>query len=273
MNAVAQDALQLADGHEFASIEAERLNRALGASRAGERRDRLVRMIYAGVVAGAINDHDATALQATVDGLQAAARKARAHGPRELKFAPRRRPRSPDRQSSLDRRRMLAGAAAMPPNMRCVYTQGESAAIAVILGEIKRQGVCDLPIDAIAALAGCSRSTTQNALRVARRLAHLRVTERPQRGAKSLTNIVEIVSPELRAWVARGPLAHRATGLKTSTAIKKLSSTKSKYKKILSESSDRRGFTGSSASPGRFAPSQRRSSTGRVGHTNEEFAT
>jgi hypothetical protein len=230
-------------------------------------------MIYAGVVAGAINDRDATALQATVDGLQAAARKARAHGPPELKFAPRRRPRSHDRQASQDRRRMLAGAAAMPPNMRGAYTQGESAAIAVILGEIKRQGVCDLPIDAIAALAGVARSTIQNALRVARRLAHLRVTERRQRGAKNLPNLIEIASPELRAWVARGPSAHRATGFKTSTAVKNLSSTKSKYKKILSERSDRRGFTGSSAPPGRFAASQRRSSTGRVERTNEEFDT
>jgi hypothetical protein len=46
-----------------------------------------------------------------------------------------------------------------------------------------------LPIDKIAALAGVSRSTVQNALREARRVGLCRSDGARRRGAKSLTNV------------------------------------------------------------------------------------
>ena len=47
----------------------------------------------------------------------------------------------------------------------------------------------------IAALAGVSRSTTQNALRAARRLGLIEVKERRRRGLPSLTNVIKVIRP------------------------------------------------------------------------------
>jgi len=66
-----------------------------------------------------------------------------------------------------------------------------------------------MPLDKIAALAGVSRSTTQNALREARRLGLVTVTERRRRGAKSLTNVIEVVSTEWAAWLKLGSKEYR----------------------------------------------------------------
>lgn len=120
-------------------------------------------------------------------------------------LTPRQRPRSPDRRASRDRRRMLGGSSALPDNLRHHYTEGQRSVLCVIAGEIKRRGRCDLPIDKIAALAGVCRTTVQTTLHEARRLCHIKITERPRAGRKSLTNIVEIISPEWRVWLRRGP--------------------------------------------------------------------
>ncbi len=79
------------------------------------------------------------------------------------KFTLRRCQRSPDREASRTRRRMLARDGRMPPGVRAHYTEGEAAALTIIAGEVKRQGQCDFPIDKVAALAGVSRTTVQNA--------------------------------------------------------------------------------------------------------------
>jgi hypothetical protein len=82
---------------------------------------------------------------------------------------------------------------------------------------VKHHGVCDLPIDQIAALAGVCRSTVQNTLHKARDEDHhhIKVTARPRPGRKNLPNLIEIVSPEWRTWIRRGPTAHRPIGSKT----------------------------------------------------------
>lgn len=123
---------------------------------------------------------------------------------------------------------MLGGSSALPDNLRCFYTEGQRAVLCIIAGEVKRQGVCDMPIDKIAALAGVCRTTVQNALHEARRLGHVKITERPQRGRKSLTNLVEIISPEWRAWIKRGPSAARLIGSKP---VNLVSTTRSKEEK------------------------------------------
>jgi len=56
------------------------------------------------------------------------------------------------------------------------------------------RGACVLPVDAIAALAGCSRTSVKNALRQAKLLGLILVKERRIPGRKSLTNIVTIIS-------------------------------------------------------------------------------
>ncbi len=141
------------------------------------------------------------------------------------RFVPRQRQRSPDRKASRDRRRMLGGSSALPDSLRQYYTEGQRAVLCIVVGEIKqRHGVCDLPIDKIAALAGVCRTTVQTTIHEARRLGHLKITERPIPGRKHLPNVVEIVSAEWRALIRRAPSAARRIG---SNSVKMVSTTKS----------------------------------------------
>lgn len=152
------------------------------------------------------------------------------------RFLPRQYQRSPDRKASRDRRRMLGGSSALPDSLRHHYTEGQRSVLCIVAGEIKRQGVCDMPIDKIAALAGVCRTTVQTAMHEARRLGHIKITERPVPGRKNMSNLVEVVSREWLAWIKRGPSAARGIG---SNPVKIVSPTKSvglsKSKKRLSK--------------------------------------
>jgi hypothetical protein len=139
------------------------------------------------------------------------------------RFTPRQRQRSPDREASRHRRRRLGGSSALPDSLRHHYTEGQRAVLCVVAGEVKRHGICDWPIDKIGAVAGVCRTTVQTALHEARRLGHLKITERPQRGRKNLPNIIEIVSPKWREWMRRAPSAARMIG---SNSPKMMSPTK-----------------------------------------------
>lgn len=103
----------------------------------------------------------------------------------------------------------------MPASLASLFTESECAVLAVIAGEVKHHGACDLPIDQVAALAGVCRTSVQNALHEARRLGLIKIVYRPQHGRKHLPNVVEIVSAEWRMWIKRGPTAHRPIGSKT----------------------------------------------------------
>ncbi len=121
--------------------------------------------------------------------------------PRRRKGPPRaRRPRSSDREASIRRRRRCSDSGAMPPQIRERFTEGERAAIAVIVREIRRRKFCDLCIDQIAAQSGVCRTVVQNALREAK-LGLMRVQERPRPGQKNLTNIITVICPLWRAWL------------------------------------------------------------------------
>jgi hypothetical protein len=84
------------------------------------------------------------------------------------------------------------------------FTMAELAVLTVIARQCQRAGACTLPIDAIAALAGCSRTTVKNALRQARLLGLILVKERRIPGRKSLTNVVSIISKEWLGWLKIG---------------------------------------------------------------------
>jgi hypothetical protein len=107
----------------------------------------------------------------------------------------------------------------MPDTMRHHFTEGERAAMCIVAGEVKTRGICELSIDEIGDRAGVGRTTVQNAMHEARRLGFLQVTERPQRGAKHLTNVVKIISAEWRAWIRRAPSAARGIGSKSFTNV------------------------------------------------------
>jgi hypothetical protein len=106
----------------------------------------------------------------------------------------------------------LGGSSALPANLRAGYPEGQRGVLCIVAGEVKKHGVCDLPIDKIAALAGVCRTTVQTSMHEARRLGHIKITERPIRGRKNLPNLVHIVSPKWKAWINCGPSAANLIG-------------------------------------------------------------
>ena len=107
------------------------------------------------------------------------------------------------RKAGALRRRQLAASGPMPPAMAANFTTAELAVMRIVLDEIRAKGRCDRSVAEIAARAGCCRTSAQNALRAAVTLGLLRVTERRLSGWRNLTNVIELVSPELRAWIAK----------------------------------------------------------------------
>ena len=114
------------------------------------------------------------------------------------------RPQERKRPDSIARRRRLAASGALPAAMATSFTQGEAAVLTVVAREVKRHRRCELPLDAIAAMAGVCRTLAKEALRRARHLGLIQVTERPRRGQRSDTNSVTIVSAEWMTWLRLG---------------------------------------------------------------------
>ena len=99
----------------------------------------------------------------------------------------------------------------MPAKIAASFTMAELAVLTVIARQCQRAGVCTLHIDAVAALAGCSRTSVKNALRQARLLGLILVKERRIPGMKSLTNIVSVISKEWLGWLKLGIGVKRLT--------------------------------------------------------------
>jgi hypothetical protein len=93
---------------------------------------------------------------------------------------------------------------AVPAKIAAAFTMAELAVLAVMGRQCRRGGTCSLHIDAIAALAGVSRTTVKRAMRQARLLGLVLVKERRIPGRKSLTNVVSVVSREWLAWLKLG---------------------------------------------------------------------
>ena len=124
-----------------------------------------------------------------------------------------RRPRSPERQASVERRRRVASCGALPPDAAGWFTEGQRAALSVVGREAARgRPWCDWSLDRIAALAGVGRTTVRDALRLAERQGLVRVRERRRRGAKSDTNVVSITAKAWWRWLKRGPKGLPAEG-------------------------------------------------------------
>jgi hypothetical protein len=216
----------------LSSAAAATLYDAICVAETGAELDNLSRLAWCGLRDGAISDDDVHRLLQYIHlrrplrhpALSAKPAVSRFAGRLSSRCSPRQRQRSPDRKRSRDRRRMLGGSSALPDNLRHHYTEGQRAVLCIIAGEVKRCGVCDFPIDKIAALAGVCRTTVQTALHEARRLLHVKITERPQLGRKNLPNLIEIIALEWRTWIRRGPSATRRIG---SNSVKMVDPTKS----------------------------------------------
>src|SRR6476646_10582443 len=174
-----------------------------------------------------LSDNEATYLGSCIDRRRGVSRRAVpvALAPlrgRVTKFFPRKPQRSPDREASRGRRRMLGGSSVLPPDLRQLFSEGERAVLCVIASEVKRQGWCDWPIDKIAALAGVCRTMVQNTLRKAKSRGSITVLERKRHGLKNLPNVVRVSCREWLAWLKRGFATSCLIELK---AVKKVSST------------------------------------------------
>jgi hypothetical protein len=90
----------------------------------------------------------------------------------------------------------------LPPSIASRLTQGEIAVLSVEVREIVKHGVCSLPNDAIAGMAGVCETMVKNTRRLTTLLGFTRVIHRPRRGQKSKTNLIYALSAELKAWIA-----------------------------------------------------------------------
>jgi hypothetical protein len=126
-------------------------------------------------------------------------------------FPPRRRPVSPDRLASRDRRRLLACSGPMPPALASRFTTGQLAVLRIVADEVTEKGVCGLCIDAIAARAGVCARLAQAAIRLAEGDGLLTIQERRHQGRRSDPNLIRIISREWQAWMKRA----RRIGCKT----------------------------------------------------------
>lgn len=211
---------------------------------------------------GAVSDDEADFLSQCIAGRRPLRRDAPRSlsqvGSRLSRFRSRQRPRSPDREASRKRRRVLGGSSALPDTLRHHYTEGQRAVLCIVAGEVKRNGRCALPIDQIAALAGVCRTTVQTTMHEARLLGHIRITERPRPGRKNLTNIVEIVSHEWCVWLHRsGSEVRKRIGSRTANLM---SPTKIKERKKRARGSAK-------------APSEGRGPAIRLGRDNPSAQT
>lgn len=103
------------------------------------------------------------------------------------------------------RRRMVAAAGLLPPQIAWRFRPSEQAVLGIIGDRIRTHGLCDLYIEQIGAMAGVSRKTVQNTVRLAVELQILSRELRPVRGRgkKSRTNVLRIVSREWLAWLQK----------------------------------------------------------------------
>ena len=125
--------------------------------------EEIARAIWGACGSGALTGEEAARLDGLARARRAAIASGGAGGGRPAAALVRvpmvRRPRSPDRQASIERRRRVAASGAVPPELAARFTQGQVAVLSVVGREAARgRPVCDWPMDRIAALAGVCRT-------------------------------------------------------------------------------------------------------------------
>lgn len=182
---------------------AEQFSVAAGKARTYRQLEEVSRLLWRAHAEGALSDMAAQAAAEAVEARRAAFRGTNPSAPQSPLHA-RRRPSTPDKAASIARRRRLAASGAVPSRLAAAFTVSELSALTVVAREVQRRGQCALYVDEIAAKAGTCRTVVQAALRLAQAAGLVRVTERRRTGQRSLSNLVEIVSPEWRQWLRLG---------------------------------------------------------------------
>ena len=158
----------------------------------------LAQKVWKSHAAGHLDDDEA---QSLAEQIEARKPKRPAVEPTSFKPVKAKPQRSPDKQASIDRRRELARQSPVPPEHVGKFTTSEHATMTILVGEVRKHGVCGLCMDAIAALAGTCRTVVRNTINKGRDLGLLYRKERRRRGQKSLTNLVRILRPSWQHWL------------------------------------------------------------------------
>lgn len=188
---------------------AQQFHEAVTAARSRAGLDEVGRLAWRALAEGHLNEIDAEAISTAVEARRASMRCMTPEKHARPSTIPtgglaRSHCRSPDRERSIRRRRSWVASGWLPPSIAAQFTPAEAAALAVVAEEVRRNGRCEFPLDRIAAVAGVSRSSVRNALRSARLLGLVTVTERRHQGARSETNVIGIVSAEWLGWLRLG---------------------------------------------------------------------
>lgn len=196
----------------------DQIARAIDAAHGGRHLDEISRLIWRGWGEGQLTEGTAQRLADQLHARRLTLTPPAPYGSpagtahRPSIFPPRRPQRPSCRSKAAERRRRVAASGWAPPRIVARFTTAEQAALAIITDEVRRRGDCRLPVEAIAARAGVSRRSVQNALREAREARLIRVTERPRKGQPHLPNVVEIIATAWRDWVSKRPRRGRDRG-------------------------------------------------------------
>lgn len=162
---------------------------------------------------GKISDEDAVRLSEKVDVRRDNLKKARSEGlapPRD--YYPKRQksersrteaaigPRDPVRWA---RKRRLGDMASIRPEFRDRFTEGERAALYIIMSDWRQHRRCTRSVKEIGDRAGVGPTTVRNALRKASQLGLIRITERRQWRAKNLPNVIVVVHHRQIDWISK----------------------------------------------------------------------
>ena len=152
-----------------------------------------------------------TQLKATPGAAHAATERAGgAPHPRYSIFPPKHRPKSPDRQRSIARRRRLAASGPLPPQLAAQFTTGQLAVLRIIADEVEsRRGNCALTIGELAARAGVCTALARNSIRIAEGLLLITTEFRKRPGKPHLPSVIRIISKPWNAWLIIGPKTKR----------------------------------------------------------------
>jgi len=99
------------------------------------------------------------------------------------------------------RRRRLATRSNLPPNIADQLTFCENALLVILVSDNKTHGRCERSVKEKADIAGMSKSSVRAAERLFVERGWIKKTPRPHKDRKSDTNIITIISPELRLWI------------------------------------------------------------------------
>ena len=179
--------------------------------------DQAAAMVWEGHALGAIDDDEAASLLEFVQ----FSRRLPAALERSI-FPARKNQVSPDREASKIRRRKLASAGGLPPELAAHFTTGELAVVTLIGAAQQGRGFLDWSLDKLAAAAGVCRRTAQYAVHKAVALRLIVVRHRPLTGRKHQTNIIKVLCQKWSRWLARRMTCKTVSPTNTSVLLSTL---------------------------------------------------